>query len=137
MQYVNHSTDVFIYRKRINQVRDESDKVYDPSFDAEAASSIAFYTTNMLPRKLLERPIREFYFLCGSPVLPRNFRMRISAQDEVASDSDGEGDDLSSVTVQVSTVSSSASDTDTPPHPPPFSKFMLTEVRQFLILNFT
>ena len=37
-------------RKKINEVRDESDKVYDPSFDADAASSIAFYTTNMLPR---------------------------------------------------------------------------------------
>ena len=37
-------------RKQINEVRDESDLVYDPSFDADAASSIAFYTTNMLPR---------------------------------------------------------------------------------------
>ena len=126
-----------IHRKHINLVRDECDKVYDPSFDADAASSIAFYTTNMLPRKLLERPIREFYFVCGSPVLPRNLRMRISARDELASDSeDSEDDELSSVTVQVSTVpaasSSSAdgaSDMDTPPHPPPFSKFMLTEVR--------
>ena len=123
-----------IHRKRINLVRVESDKVYDPSFDADAASSIAFYTTNMLPRKLLERPIREFYFICGSPVLPRNLRMRISARDELASDSeDSEDDELSSVTVQVSTVpaaSSSSADgaSDTPPHPPPFSKFMLTEV---------
>ena len=37
-------------RKRINQVRERADEVYDPSFDADAASSIAFYTTNMLPR---------------------------------------------------------------------------------------
>ena len=87
-------------RKRINQMRERADKVYDPSFDADAASSIAFYTSNMLPMKLSERPIREFYFLCGSPVLPRNFRMRIAARDELASDSEGE-DEESSVTVQV------------------------------------
>ena len=119
-------------------MREESDKIYDPSFDADAASSIAFYTTNMLPRKLLERPIREFYFICGSPVLPRNFRMRISARDELASDSEGEDDDLSSVTVQVSTVPAASSSvdagSDTPPHPPPFSKFMLTEVRKQTVL---
>ena len=54
-------------------------------------------------RKLLERPIREFYFICGSPVLPRNFRMRVTARDELASsDSEDSGpdDDLYSVTVQ-------------------------------------
>ena len=52
-------------------MREESDKVYDPSFDSDAASSIAFYTTNTLPRKLLERPIREFYFICGEGFISR------------------------------------------------------------------
>ena len=57
-------------------------------------------------RKLLEHPIRDFYFICGSPVLPRNFRMRVTARDEVASDSEDSGpdDDLSSVTVQGGTT---------------------------------
>ena len=57
-------------------------------------------------RKLLEHPIRDFYFICGSPVLPRNFRMRVTARDEMASDSEDSGpdDDLSSVTVQGGTT---------------------------------
>ena len=57
-------------------------------------------------RKLLEHPIRDFYFICGSPVLPRNFRMRVTARDEVSSDSEDSGpdDDLSSVTVQGGTT---------------------------------